>query len=269
VERHNCRQGNLFDEVASIGRHQAALSSFDGSASRHWVAGGVAEAIYRGERQDVLRFAKSHCNVDVDLENVKEVLGDLRRLTGIHYDARDFVGATVKLLQTHWRAVEALATELIEDHYVCGERVEKLVARVAPISYGVKWMLLLMTDENATQSGANPGAVMNEVAAITKRLIEGLMEWGGGNLGRILPKSIEYAFEGKRGAETAYGILRARIIKPNARLPIGYHTIQNYLGQGDPTLAHRSVTQIREAMSTLKLSNRRGSVRWIGPALPV
>jgi hypothetical protein len=102
------------------------------------LAGGVAEAIYRGERQDVLRFAKSHCNIDVDLENVKEVLGDLRRLTGIRYDARDFVGPTVKLLQTHWRAVEALAAALIEDHYVGGERVEKLVARISPISYGVK-----------------------------------------------------------------------------------------------------------------------------------
>jgi putative ABC transport system substrate-binding protein len=58
----------------------------------------------------------------------------LRRLTGIHYDARDFVGATVKPLQTHWRAVEALAAELIEDR----ERVEKLVARIVPISYGMK-----------------------------------------------------------------------------------------------------------------------------------
>ena len=85
----------------------------------------------------MLAFAKSHCNIDVDLENVKEVLGDLRHLTCIHYDARDFVGATVKLLQTHWRAVEALAAALIEDHYVCGERIEKLVARVVPISYGV------------------------------------------------------------------------------------------------------------------------------------
>jgi hypothetical protein len=39
-------------------------------------------------------------------------------------------------------------------------------------------MLRLMTDENATQAGANPGAVLNEVA-VTRRLIDGLFEGGG------------------------------------------------------------------------------------------
>src|SRR5262245_31836874 len=37
-------------------------------------------------------------------------------------------------------------------------------------------MLRLMTDENALQAGSSPGAVMNEVAAVTKRLMEGLLD---------------------------------------------------------------------------------------------
>src|SRR5262249_563109 len=37
-------------------------------------------------------------------------------------------------------------------------------------------MLRLMTDENATQAGNNAGAVINEIGAVTRRLIEGLRD---------------------------------------------------------------------------------------------
>jgi hypothetical protein len=43
-------------------------------------------------------------------------------------------------------------------------------------------MLRLMTDENATQAGSRPSSVMNEVEAVTKRLLDGLLDpnncWG-------------------------------------------------------------------------------------------
>src|SRR5215472_9663817 len=37
-------------------------------------------------------------------------------------------------------------------------------------------MLRLMTDENALQTGGHPGATMNEVAAVTQRLIEAILK---------------------------------------------------------------------------------------------
>src|SRR5262245_19852200 len=40
-------------------------------------------------------------------------------------------------------------------------------------------MIRLMTVENATQSGAHPGAILNEVAAVTRRLVEIIMPAGG------------------------------------------------------------------------------------------
>jgi hypothetical protein len=48
------------------------------------LAGGIAEAISRGERRKhaVLRFAKLSCNADADLKLAAAVLADLRKLTG-------------------------------------------------------------------------------------------------------------------------------------------------------------------------------------------
>src|SRR6516165_9003963 len=53
-------------------------------------------------------------------------------------------------------------------------------------------MLRLMTDENATQAGSSPGAVLNEVAAVTRRLIEGLLQTS-----TIVEVSVAKAFENK------------------------------------------------------------------------
>jgi ParB-like chromosome segregation protein Spo0J len=114
-------------------------------------------------------------------------------------------------------------------------------------------MLQLMTDENATQAGANPAAVLNEVAAITRRLIEGLTE---SQAGTIVPASVSKAFENKRAIEVAQAKLQKRLTNPNAELPIGHVVIRAYLGQGKPDRSHRGERQIREAISTLKQSGR-------------
>jgi hypothetical protein len=98
------------------------------------LAGGIAEAIHRGERrkQAVLAFAESNCNTDVDLKRAAAVLADLRRLTGRRYDEQRFAGRALALLLTHWAAVDALAFELIEKRRVEGERVEAIIAGAAP-----------------------------------------------------------------------------------------------------------------------------------------
>lgn len=109
-------------------------------------------------------------------------------------------------------------------------------------------MLRLMTDENALQSGANPGAVMNEVAAVTRRLIEGLLE-------RLdnCPTSVAKAFESKMGMEAARTKLRNGT---NAHMALGSPVIRAYLGQGKADHSHRGERQIREAITALKQSGR-------------
>jgi hypothetical protein len=89
------------------------------------LAGGIAEAIHRGEqhRSEVLAFAKAHCAIDVDLERAAAVLGDLRRLTGYRFEPQDFVEQTMTMLLANWRAVTTLASALVEDRRIEGERV--------------------------------------------------------------------------------------------------------------------------------------------------
>src|SRR5262245_5586032 len=108
-------------------------------------------------------------------------------------------------------------------------------------------MLRLMTDENATQAGANPGAVMNEVAAITRRLIEGLLGPPDN-----CPEVIIKLFRGK-GLDQARGTVRNG---NNIHRALGGDVIRAYLGQGNPERSHRGERQIREAISALKQSGR-------------
>jgi hypothetical protein len=109
-------------------------------------------------------------------------------------------------------------------------------------------MLRLMTDENATQSGANAGAIMNEAAAVIRRLIEGLAV----EPGTIVHRSISCAFEGRSALGNAQERLNKRLNNPNADIPIGINTIRMYLGQGDPKRCQRPERAIREAISALK-----------------
>ena len=75
------------------------------------LAGGVAEAIYHGERRgrEALRFAEVHCGIDADLTKAADVLADLRRLSGYHLYPQHFADRTLALLLERWPAVTALA----------------------------------------------------------------------------------------------------------------------------------------------------------------
>lgn len=109
-------------------------------------------------------------------------------------------------------------------------------------------MLRLMTDENALQSGNSAGAALNEVAAVTRRLIEGLLSGG-----TIVPPAVKTAFEDKGAMDRAVGKLRNGT---DPHLALGHNVIRAYLGEGDPDRAHRGERQIREAISALKQSAR-------------
>lgn len=93
------------------------------------MAGGVAEAIHRGERRQrhVMWFALFDCGTESDLENAEKVLADLRELTGSRYDLQRFVVQTLKLLLEHWPAVDALALRLIEARRVEGDELLRIV----------------------------------------------------------------------------------------------------------------------------------------------
>jgi hypothetical protein len=102
-------------------------------------------------------------------------------------------------------------------------------------------MIRLMTDENALQSGTNPGAVMNEVAAVTRRVIEGLLS-NHGDLDNC--QGVARAFKNNRTAiKQAYSKLRNG---SDSHLVLGIPVIRAYLGP------HRGERPIREAIAALK-----------------
>jgi hypothetical protein len=93
------------------------------------LAGGVAEAIHRGERRrsEVLRFAKANCHTDTDLRMAGAVQADLDRLIGHCLDEQRLVDRTLALLRTHWPAVEGVAAALIENRRIDGDPVERII----------------------------------------------------------------------------------------------------------------------------------------------
>jgi hypothetical protein len=92
------------------------------------LAGGIAEAIHRGERRrhEVLRFATRHCKADADLRLAAVVQADLRRLR--RYDEQHLVDRTLAVLLAHWPAVEAVAEALIEHRRIEGDEVERIIS---------------------------------------------------------------------------------------------------------------------------------------------
>ena len=94
------------------------------------LAGGISEAIYRGERRrdKVLAFARAHCCMDVDLE-MGEVCAWRSQAAdaGYPFEPRDFVGRALDMLTEHWPEVEAVAMALLDQGRVEGERVEEIV----------------------------------------------------------------------------------------------------------------------------------------------
>lgn len=109
-------------------------------------------------------------------------------------------------------------------------------------------MIDLMTRENATQSGGNPGAVMSEVVAATRRLIEGV---SGTERGDNCPPSVAKAFESKMAIKATATKLRTGA---DIHIALGHKVIRRYLGQGNPDNCTRGERQIREAISALKQS---------------
>lgn len=110
-------------------------------------------------------------------------------------------------------------------------------------------MLNLMVTENGTQSGGNAAAAMNDVAAVTRRIIYGLL----GGSGTIVP---EWAFETKHAIDIARGRLLKRREDPDADAGVGYNTVIRYLGHGDPKASPRHVREVRDAIETLKQSGK-------------
>jgi hypothetical protein len=109
-------------------------------------------------------------------------------------------------------------------------------------------MLRLMITENATQDGNSPGAVLNEVAAVLRRLVDGLLDVGNA--------SVAYAISNSFGTKGERVRAQNRLRSQGARGAIGEDSICRYLGQGKPDKSHRSLRQIRETISALKQSGR-------------
>jgi hypothetical protein len=85
---------------------------------------------------------------------------------------------------------------------------------------------------------------MNEVAGITRRLIEGL-----GDKYACVPVWVGKAFEDERAMGIARGRIKKRIEDPEADVPVGYGVIMRYLGQGDPA----PVLKRRDSATILQL----------------
>lgn len=111
-------------------------------------------------------------------------------------------------------------------------------------------MIRLMTVENATQSGSHPGAILNEVAAVTRRLVEIIV---ASEKARGIHQTY---FDSAQAFGNARGKLLARLNDPDKDGGIGRDLILRYLGRGDVKDSPRSEQQIREAIATLKQSGR-------------
>jgi hypothetical protein len=63
------------------------------------LAGGVGEAVHRGERRkhQVLRDAMTCCAMDADLQRERALLVDLRRATGLDFTEQAFAEQTLAM----------------------------------------------------------------------------------------------------------------------------------------------------------------------------
>jgi hypothetical protein len=92
------------------------------------LAGGIAEAIYRGEHREVLAFATRHCCMDTDRDRARAVMAHLFFLNGHFPDEQPFASRAFELLRD-WPAVAALAAALGEHHRIDGKQVEWIIDR--------------------------------------------------------------------------------------------------------------------------------------------
>ena len=95
------------------------------------LAGGIGQAVHLGEtrRVEVLRCAKANGGMGVDLERAEAVLADLSKLTGRPVDLQFFAERTLAVLLTHWSAVTALASALLEHRRIEGAEVSRIIDR--------------------------------------------------------------------------------------------------------------------------------------------
>jgi hypothetical protein len=93
------------------------------------LAGGIAEAAHRNGLRNTLAFAKANCCMDHDLTQAHLVLGDLHILDGLPHDEGFYANRTLELLLDNWSAVHGLASALIEDRRIEGERVAQIIDR--------------------------------------------------------------------------------------------------------------------------------------------
>jgi hypothetical protein len=100
------------------------------------------------------------------------------------------------------------------------------------------------------------------VAAVTRRLIEGLLETG-----TIVPVSVAKAFDNKRAIGVARGKLQSRLTNGDGDVPIGHSVIRAYLGQGNPEHSYRAERQIREAIVALKQSGKYFAMTLTTPSI--
>lgn len=93
-----------------------------------YMAGGVAEAIHRGEwlQQYIFWFAMQ-CGAGGDREAAEAIIADLRKLTGRRHGLERFAIRARKLLLANWPAVEAIAAVLIRDRRIDGAEIEALL----------------------------------------------------------------------------------------------------------------------------------------------
>lgn len=93
------------------------------------LAGGIAEAIHRGERnqRNIFWYAAFNCGTDKDLEHAEIILADLRKLTGRQYTEQRFAKRALNLLKANWTAVSTMATILANELVIPGDKLEELV----------------------------------------------------------------------------------------------------------------------------------------------
>jgi hypothetical protein len=113
-------------------------------------------------------------------------------------------------------------------------------------------MINLMATENGTQHGSNAAAAMNDVAAVTQRLVDILLDPAMGDF-REISQKYPGLFEGKQGFEQARGKLLARVADPNKDGGVGRDLVLRYLGGERSPLNEQKV---RDAIATLKQSGR-------------
>ena len=126
--------GTCFGSEVYNPAYVTRLPSWDWRDAMEWqiimnMAGGIAEAIHRGERRQrhVFQFAMLNCGVHLDLADADNVLADLRTLTGHRFRLERYARRALKLTLANWTAVEAIAAVLIRDMHIEGSAIEKLV----------------------------------------------------------------------------------------------------------------------------------------------